>query len=296
MGHGHHHHDHNRSASNIKNAIWLNTGFALLELAGGLYTNSVAILSDALHDIGDSLSLGLSYFFEKKSVQGRDKDFSYGYKRFSLLGAFVSSMILVLGSVFIISEAIERLANPEETNAPGMLLLSFIGIAVNTIAMLRLKRGNSLSEKVVSLHFLEDVLGWAAIMIGSLVMMVADVPILDPVLSLLIAGYILFNIYKNLRLAFKIVLQGTPENVDLSEINRRIQSIPGVISTHDMHTWTMDGRFNVMTLHVVLNKKISIEEIQTVKDEIRHCVEHLNIQHLTIETELEDQSCNLTKC
>lgn len=296
MGHGHHHHDHNRSASNIKNAIWLNTGFALLELAGGLYTNSVAILSDALHDIGDSLSLGLSYFFEKKSVQGRDKDFSYGYKRFSLLGAFISSMILVLGSVFIISEAIERLANPEETNAPGMLLLSFIGIAVNTIAMLRLKRGNSLSEKVVSLHFLEDVLGWAAIMIGSLVMMVADVPILDPVLSLLIAGYILFNIYKNLRLAFKIVLQGTPENVDLSEINRRIQSIPGVISTHDMHTWTMDGRFNVMTLHVVLNKKISIEEIQTVKDEIRHCVEHLNIQHLTIETELEDQSCNLTKC
>ena len=293
--HSHHHHDHNGSSLNIKTAIWLNTSFAILEIIGGLYTNSVAILSDALHDLGDSVSLGLAYYFERKSTQGRDEKFSYGYKRFSLLGAFISSLVLVLGSVLIITEALERLAHPEETHAGGMFLLAAAGVAVNLIAMLRLKKGDSITEKVISLHFLGDVLGWAAVMTGSIVMMVAEVPLLDPVLSLLIAAYILFNVYRNLRQVFKIVLQGTPESVDLNEINKRILSIQNVVNTHDMHTWTLDGRYNVMTLHVVLTRHTTIEQTETIKREIRHSIGHMNIQHMTIETELEDETCALSE-
>ncbi|HEX5169411.1 MAG TPA: cation diffusion facilitator family transporter, partial [Cyclobacteriaceae bacterium] len=175
--HSHNHdHEHRESLGNIRMAFWLNTGFALFELAGGILTNSVAILSDALHDFGDSLSLGLAHFFEKKSEQTRDKAFSYGYRRFSLLGAFINSIVLIVGSIFVIQEAAKRLLEPQEVNARGMLLLAVIGVVVNLVAMLRLKRGSSINERVVSLHFLEDVLGWVAVMIGSIVMIFAKVP------------------------------------------------------------------------------------------------------------------------
>ncbi len=194
MPHSHPHPNHDRIQKNFTLAFWLNTGFAILEIAGGLYTNSVAILSDALHDFGDSLSLGLAFYFQRKSLKKRDDYFSYGYKRFSLLGAFINSLILIIGSIFILQEAIHRLARPEQANAKGMLALAFIGIVVNAIAMFRLRSGGSINERVVALHFLEDVLGWVAVLIGSVVMLFADVPILDPILSMLIAGFILFNV------------------------------------------------------------------------------------------------------
>lgn len=216
MGHHHHHghdHSHDHETKNIQVAFWLNLGFALFEIAGGLYTNSVAIMSDALHDLGDSLSLGTSWYFQKKSQQKRDSTFTYGYRRFSLLGAFINSIVLTVGSAFIISESVQRIFNPAQPNAKGMLILAVIGIGVNLIAMLRLKRGISINERVISLHFLEDVMGWAAVLIGSLVMMFYSVPILDPILSLGIALFILFNVYKNMKTVFQIVLQGAPENI-----------------------------------------------------------------------------------
>ncbi len=299
MAHDHSHagHQHNHSSiKNIRVAFWLNTGFALLELVGGFYTNSVAIMSDALHDFGDSLSLGLAHYFEKKSTKQRDEDFSYGYKRFSLLGAFVNSIVLIVGSIFIIREAIDRILHPEPVNAKGMLILAIIGVTVNLIAMLRLSKGTSVNEKVVSLHFLEDVLGWVAVLIGSIVMMFYTVPILDPILSILIAAFILFNVYRNLKQAIPIMLQGIPENVDIKEIKKRILNIPGIINVHDLHTWTMDGQYNVMTLHVVLEQAFSMVQTDALKQEVRHELEHLNIQHLTIETELKDNPCVLKDC
>ncbi len=296
MPHEHSHphpgsHRDDQVKENITFAFWLNTAFALLELVGGLLTNSVAVLSDALHDFGDSLSLGLAYYFHKKSAKKRDDFFSYGYKRFSLLGAFINAMVLVIGSVFILQEAIQRLARPEQANAKGMFILALIGIVVNAVAMLRLRSGNSINERVVSLHFLEDVLGWVAVLIGSVVMIFVNVPVLDPVLSMLIAGYILFNVYKNLRRAFRIILQGIPENVDVEEIKTKIRSIPGITDVHDMHTWSMDGHYNVMTLHLVLQPSIPLAELEHLKHEVRHQLQHLNIQHLTIETEFADQPC-----
>lgn len=292
-------HDHGikpNSTASISTAFWLNTVFALVEAIGGLFINSIAILSDALHDFGDSLSLGLAWYFQKKSRRKRDKNFSYGYRRFSLLGAFINSMVLVIGSLFVLIEAIDRVISPQQPNATGMLVLSFVGIAVNGVALIRLKRGKSLNERVVSLHFLEDVLGWVAVLFGSVVMMFFDVPVLDPILSIVIAAYILFNVFRNLRSALRIVLQGIPENVDEGEIRRQVVAIPGIDSVHDLHAWTMDGLYNIVTLHVVAKNGMSSQQLEDLKRDVRGRLHYLNVQHITIEMELEGQECVLATC
>ena len=297
MGHDHshaHHHHHfgeNEGTKNIIVAFWLNTAFALFEIAGGFYTNSVAILSDAVHDLGDSLSLGLAYYFQKKSRKQKDQLYTYGYRRFALLGAFINSAILVIGSVLIIREAITRFIQPEPPDAKGMVVLALIGIAVNGYALLRLKKGDSINEKVVALHFVEDVLGWVAVLIGSVVMIFADVPILDPILSVLISAYILFNVYKNLRSTFRILLQRRPDSVDEETIRKKILAVPGVKDLHDVHFWTMDGQYNIMTLHVVVDNGQSVEQRERIKKAVKHNLEHLEIQHSTVEIESEDHPC-----
>jgi cobalt-zinc-cadmium efflux system protein len=297
MGHDHTHHHHhgarkNGSPRNIVVAFWLNTFFALVEIAGGLYTNSMAILSDAVHDLGDSLSLGFAYYFQKKSRREKDEVYTYGYQRFSLLGAFINSVILIVSSIFIIRESVVRLFEPEPADARGMVILAILGIAVNGYALLRLRQGGSINERVVALHFVEDVLGWVAVLIGSIVMMFADVPVLDPVLSLLIAGYILFNVFRNLKATFKILLQRRPENLDETSIRKRVLSVPGVKELHDVHFWTMDGEYNVMTLHVVVDKNQSVNQREEIKKEIKHRLQHLDIQHSTVEIESEDENCS----
>lgn len=292
--HGHSHDHHHSSIGNIKVAFLLNTGFAILELFGGLYTNSIAILSDSLHDFGDSLSLGLSYYFQKKSIKKRDENFSYGYKRFSLLGAFINSLVLIVGSIFIIQELIQRFAHPEPSDAKGMFIFALIGVAVNGAAMLRLRKGSSINERVVSLHFLEDILGWVAVLIGSVVMMFVEVPHLDPILSLGITCFILFNVYKNMKAAFRIILQGVPEGVDMNAIKEKITSLPGVKDIHDLRSWTMDGDYNILTLHVVTNESTSTG-IENLKREVRHSLEHMNIAHTTIEIEPPGTHCALVE-
>lgn len=283
--------NHNHATGNITVAFWLNTAFALLELAGGFYTNSVAIMSDALHDFGDSISLGLAYYFQKKSEKNRDRYYTYGYKRFSLLGAFITSIVLTVGSIFIISEAVQRFVNPQQPNAKGMILLACIGVAVNGAAMLRLKKGNTLSEKAVSLHFLEDVLGWVAVLIGAVVMTFVEVPILDPVLSMGIALFILFNVYKNLRSVLKIVMQSVPDNLSEDEIKKQLVEFTELSEIHDIHSWSMDGIYNVVTFHAVINENKTQAELEILKSKIKDKLLMNNIKHITIEFELQNQLC-----
>jgi cobalt-zinc-cadmium efflux system protein len=294
MGHHHRHghdHSHDHGTKNIQVAFWLNLGFALLELVGGFYTNSVAILSDALHDLGDSLSLGTSWYFQKKSQQKRDSHFTYGYKRFSLLGAFINCIVLTVGSVFIISESVQRIFNPSQPNAKGMLILAVIGIGVNLVAMLRLKKGQSINERVISLHFLEDVLGWVAVLVGSVVMMFYNVPILDPLLSLGIAAFILFNVYKNMKSVFQIVLQGVPENISEDKIRALVKSFPEVKDSHDIHVWSMDGNYHIVTLHVVVANDLSVAQQEGLKTRIKESLSKLSIRHATVELETEGYDC-----
>jgi len=291
----HHHHDHS-DVKNIKVAFFLNLGFTILEIVGGFFTNSIAILSDAVHDFGDSLSLGLSWYFQKKAKKGSDASFSYGYKRFSLLGAIINSIVLVIGSVIILSAAIPRIFHPQQTNAQGMFLLAIIGVLVNGAAVLRLKKGHSLNEKVVSLHMLEDVLGWLAILIGSVVMYFFDVPVLDPIMSLGIACFVLYNVYKNISQSLHIILQGIPLEVDMTEITEQLQQFSAIDSVHDLHVWTIDGSYNVLTVHVVLHNELSMEKLAELKDEIRNVLYDKSIEHVTIEFEMGNEHCTFEKC
>lgn len=297
---GHHHHGHSHghhgAVKNIKIAFFLNFGFTILEIFGGLYTNSVAILTDALHDLGDSLSLGLSWFLEKYSAKERDKSYSYGYARFSVLGAFINSSILVVGSVLIMFETIPRLMSPEETNAPGMVFFAVVGILANGAAVLRLKKGTTLNERVVAIHLLEDVLGWTAILIGSIVMLFVDVPILDPIMSLAILGFVLFNVFRSLRASLRIFLQGTPQTVNLPQVRTDLLQIEGVLDVHDLHLWTLDGEFNVASLHLTIPAGADLTFAQSIKKEARHILRHAHIEHATIEVEPEGADCELADC
>ena len=183
--HSHHHeHEHHHATDSIKVAFWLNLFFTIIEIVGGFYTNSIAIISDALHDLGDSFALGLAWYFQKLSQRGRDRKFSYGYGRFSTLAAMINSGLLLAGSIYVISVAIPRLIHPQETYATGMIWLAVVGLLVNGIAAYRLSSGSSLNERAARLHLLEDVLGWAAVLVGAVIIKLTGWTILDPILSL----------------------------------------------------------------------------------------------------------------
>lgn len=291
--HDHHHHS---DVKNIKAAFFLNFGFTLLEIAGGIYTNSIAILSDAVHDLGDSLSLGMAWYFQKVSRKGSDATYSYGYKRFSLLGAVINSVVLIVGSVIILTAAIPRIFNPQDTHVEGMFVLAIIGVIVNGAAVFRLKKGNSINEKVVSLHLLEDVLGWLAILIGSVVMYFFDVPVLDPIMSVAIACFVLYNVYKNIRQSLRIILQGIPEEIDMQTLTTHLEKFEQIDSIHDLHVWSIDGNYNVLTVHVVLKQTTTMNDMTQLKADIRASLETEGIQHATIEFETVTESCNFEKC
>ncbi len=288
--HEYHSHSHCRhhAGNNIKVAFFLNFGFSIIEIIGGIFTNSIAIISDALHDLGDSFSLALAWYFHKLSTKQSNPNFTYGYKRFSLLGALINSLVLLVGSGFVIYAAIGRLIEPQESDAQGMLLLAVLGIIFNGLAMLKLKKGHSLNERAVALHLLEDVLGWVAVLIASVVMLFVYIPVLDPLLSLLTACYILFNIYRNLKDTLKVILQGTPENIDKSMIEELILFVNGVQSVHDLHLWTMDGEYNIMTAHVVVTQNT---DIPCLKKQLKEKLKTAEIHHSTIEAEKENEAC-----
>ncbi len=284
-----HHHDH--SEGNIKVAFFLNLLFSVIEIAGGFLTNSVAIISDAIHDLGDSFTLGISWYFAKASRKKRDSKFSYGYKRLTVIGALVSSIILVIGSIFVVLEAIPRLLNPVKPDTNGMIILAIAGLLVNGFAAYRLSKGHSINEKAVFTHLLEDVLGWAATMVGAIVIHFFDLPIIDPALSVLIAIFILYNVYRNLRESFQIILQGTPSNIDLQKIHSSLLEINGIKNFHDCHSWTMDGSYHILSVHLVVEKDKTLMQLESIKLEAKSKLERLGINHTTIEFETEDEVC-----
>ncbi len=301
MAHEHHHnhdhaHHHHSDVKNISVAFFLNLSFTVVEIVGGFFTNSIAILSDAVHDLGDSLSLGLAWYFQKVAKKGSSKTYSYGYKRFSLLGAIINSIVLVVGSIFILSEAIPRVFHPQKTYAEGMFVLAIVGVLVNGAAVFRLKKGDSINEKVVSLHLLEDVLGWAAILVGSIIMHFFNVPVLDPLMSIGISIFVLTNVYKNVRQSLHIILQGIPDEFDINEISDWLKANIAVEDVHDLHIWSIDGNYNILSVHVVLKDNSSFEELAKIKTEIRDTLQQKGIQHVTIEFETKKETCCFENC
>jgi cobalt-zinc-cadmium efflux system protein len=283
-------------AKQIGTAFLLNSFFILVEAVGGILTNSMAILSNALHDLGDSLSLGLAWYFQKISRRRKDHRYSFGYKRFPLLGAVINSLVLIAGSTFVLSETIPRLFNPEPARARGMLFLALFGVLVNGWAALGLKKGHSINEKVVFLHLLEDVLGWMAVLLGSVVMILVRFPLIDPLLSVLITLFILFNVFKNLKQSFRVFLQAVPAETDLRKIEKIILGTPGVESIHDFHVWSLDGQYNILTLHLIVNEPDNYPKIRRIRNQIKQSLKGMKIDHITIEIHQRDEECFLDEC
>ena len=291
-----HNHNHLHNEENIKVAFFLNLGFALAEIIGGIFTNSMAILADALHDFGDSLSLAFSWRMERLSNKKGDQRYSYGYKRFSLLSALISAIVLMVGSVFVISESIQRLSNPQPSNAKGMLVFALVGIAINGYAALRTSRGRNLNSKVISWHMLEDVLGWAAVLVVSIVLLIQKEPILvlDPLLSLAVTAIVLFNVIKNLKKTLTLFLQGVPDSVNVGEIEEEIQKMEMVSGIHHTHVWSLDGEQHVLTTHVILGEGAKKEQIRAIKSKIKELSERHGLAHTTVEFEYLEDDCSMS--
>lgn len=295
--HGHHHHDEqDASVGNLTLAFALNFVFTIAEIIGGFWTNSVAILADALHDFGDSMALLLAIIMQRVSRRGRDETFSYGYRRFSLLGALFNGLILVAGAVVIFFEAIPRIFAPEAVHAPGMIGFAVAGILFNGLAVLRLHGAGSLNERMVRWHLLEDVLGWVAVLITATFMLFFDLPVLDPLLSIGINLFVLYNVVRMLYETTKVFLQSVPKSVSVTEIERRISEAAGVTSLHDTHVWSLDGSYNVLTTHVVVSEGAAFEEICEIKNTVRTIARENSINHATIEVERPDEDCGLANC
>ncbi len=277
-----HEHSHSEgSQRQIFAAFLLNTCFVVIEIFGGLYTNSVAIISDALHDLGDSFALGAALYFERISKGGRAPRHTYGYRRYSVLGAVLNALVLMGGSALVIREAVARLQHPQAVHSSGMIILAILGIAVNGLAFTRIHAGQSQNVEVVRLHLLEDVLGWIAVLLGAIAIRIWNIQILDAILSIAISAWILFQVIRRLLQSLRIILQLTPADVSVDAVDTLIRNLPGVDTTHDTHLWTMDGVYHVLTVHVVLKTQQTMSELAQLKTTIRHHLEGLNVNHAT---------------
>lgn len=269
----------------VRLAAFLNVIFTVIEIIGGFWTNSLSILSDALHDFGDSTALVISWVFERGAKRTPNARFTFGYQRLSLFSAIFSASILIGGSIVIVLQAIPRLLNPETVNALGMLGIAFIGITFNGIGFILLKKGESLNEKVLSWHLLEDVLGWIVILIGGLVIYFWRLYLVDPVMTIALTFFILFNVAKNLREAINILLQGVPKHINLEAVKRDILAIKGVLGLHDIHIWSLEGETDIFTAHIVLDDETLRKQPEKTKQRIKETLKIHHIEHSTIELE-----------
>ena len=288
--HGHDH-LHQIASRNIGLAFFLNVSFVFIELVGGILTGSVAILADALHDLGDSFSLGLAWYLQKVSRRSADRYFSYGYGRFSLLSALISSIVILVGSSVILFETIPRFWSPQPVHGVGMLALAVLGILVNGIGSFILSRGKTLNENVLKWHLLEDVLGWAAIMVGALVIMWQGWLWIDPLLAIIVSIFIIKNVIKSLVQTVKLLLQSVPEEFDNEGFREQIRQLPHVHDVHDVHAWSLDGYRHVLSLHIVVNRSLTAEENCSLRAQVRTIADDLGHYQTTIEIEELGENC-----
>ena len=211
-----------KTDKNILIAFILNVAFAIFELFGGIFTNSIAIISDAIHDMGDALSIGISYILEKKSKKEPDKQYTYGYGRYSVIGATITTVILLVGSCLVIINAIKRIINPVKIHYEGMIIFAFFGVIINLVAAFFTRKGESINQKSVNLHMLEDVLGWGIILLGAIIIKFTSISIIDPLMSTVVALFILINSIKNLKTILDLFLEKTPNNISIDEIKEHL--------------------------------------------------------------------------
>ena len=280
-----------KTERNILIAFILNFAFSIFEFVGGFFTGSVAIVSDAVHDIGDAASIGASYFLEKKSKKKPDEHYTYGYTRYSVIGSVITTLILLVGSVLVVYNAILRIINPTPINYNGMIIFAIVGAAVNFLAAFFTREGDSLNQKAVNLHMLEDVLGWLVVLVGAVIMRFTDIAIIDPLMSIGVAIFIFVNAFKNLKEAVDLFLEKTPHGIEIEEICEHLCHIEGVKDIHHVHVWSMDGHNNYATLHAVVDG-----DAHEIKEAIREELAEHGIAHATLELESPDEHCHELTC
>ncbi len=280
-----------KSERNILIAFLLNLAFSVFEFFGGVFTNSVAIISDSIHDIGDAASIGISYFLEKKSKRQPDQTYTYGYLRYSVLGSVITTCILLVGSVLVVINAANRILHPQQIHYNGMIVFAAIGVVINFLAAFFTRHGDSLNQKAVNLHMLEDVLGWAVVLIGAIVMRFTDFKLIDPILSICVAVYIFIHAFSHLKEALDLFLVKIPGDVKMDEIKHHLAEIDGVLDVHHIHIWSMDGSRNYATMHIVTNG-----DPLTVKKAVKEELHEHGIVHATLELENENEHCEDAHC
>lgn len=289
--HQHHHHHHDHGSERIGWAFFLNVGFTIIEFVGGWLTNSTAIMADAVHDLGDSLSIGSAWLLHKWGGKSPDEQFTYGYRRLSLFGALINGLILLIGSMWVLSEAVPRLFAPQMPVAEGMVLLAILGVAVNGYAAFRLSRGKSLNERVLNWHLMEDVLGWVAVLLVAVILLFVDWPILDPMLSIGFTLFILLNVLKTLWATLKLFSQSVPDPKLRQTLMNTLNDLSGVEDVHHLHLWSLDGEHHVLTAHLVLNESVAYQEMNQLKRSISSVLAQHQLAHTTIEFEWPEEVC-----
>lgn len=280
-----------KTQRNILIAFLLNLLFSIFEFAGGLFTNSVAIMSDAVHDLGDALSIGMSYILERKSKKNPDSSHTYGYKRYSVLGSLITTVILLTGSVFVIVNAVQRLINPVQINYDSMLIFAVIGVVVNLLGAFFTHKGDSLNQKAVNLHMLEDVLGWVVVLVGAVVMKFTDISVIDPLMSIGVAVFILINAMKNLKKMLDLFLLKTPNGISVEKVEKSVLEIDGVLSVHHIHLFSIDSFDVYATMHIVTDS-----DFEDIKHKVKHKLKEMGVSHITLELESSAEKCSEHEC
>lgn len=281
-----------KTEKNILIAFILNISFSIFELIGGIFTNSISIISDAVHDFGDALSIGISLILEKISKKKPDEKYTYGYARYSVLGALITTIVLTVGSIFVILGGINRILNPVAINYDGMIIFAIFGVVINFLAAYFTREGDSINQKAVNLHMLEDVLGWVVVLIGSILMKFTNISLVDSIMSIGIAIYILINAFKNLKDILDLFLEKTPKNISIEKIKKHLLEIKEIVDVHHIHIWSMDGVTNYSTMHIITED----QNIKELKNKIREEMNELGISHTTIEIEYKNDNCDEKEC
>lgn len=280
-----------KTQRNILIAFILNLSFAIFELFGGVLTNSVAIMSDAVHDIGDAASIGFAYFLERKSRKQPDDEYTYGYLRYSAFAGFVTTVILTVGSIMVIINAVYNIIAPKPIDYNKMIVFAIVGVVVNFTAALFTHKGESINQKAVNLHMLEDVLGWVVVLVGAVVMRFTDFALIDPLMSIGVAVFILFNAVKNMKKVLDLFLMKAPKNVSIEKVKSCVSEVEGVLSVHHIHIFSMDTVNNYASMHIVTDS-----DHISVKDAVRNALKECGISHVTLELESENEHCHYEKC
>lgn len=272
-------------------AFILNLAFSVFEFLGGFLTGSIAIISDAVHDMGDAVSIAVAYALERKSKKQPNDQYTYGYARYSVLGGGITNLVLILGSLAVVYNAVNRLIHPTPIHYNGVIILAVVGVCVNLAAAYVTREEESLNQKAVNLHMLEDVLGWFVVLVGAVAMRLTDCSVIDPLLSMGVALFILVHAVRNMKQILNLFLEKAPVGICLREIKENLLELDGVLDVHHVHIWSLDGQKHCATMHLVVNT-----DDYSVKEKVRRVLKARGITHVTLELEAVGEHCHEPVC